>query len=146
MPKRSTTKDQIKAMQSLTQGAAAWLVGVGERHLRTTDAPRNADGTYCGVDLARWLTERAADDVADTGTESPNLERYRAAKADLTEMLAAERRGQLIPREASRDFLGRVAAIICQAGQVIKTFSTEAHAILDEALADAETAVEEFFE
>src|SRR5262245_14716913 len=136
MSRRSTSDEQIRMLGRLTQQAAAQLAGLSGRHLRSTDCPRNPDGTYNAWDVARWLVERAADDSSDVPGDSPNLERYRAAKAELAEMQAAERRGQLISRERNREFLGRVAAILRQAGEVIRTFSSEAHQILDEALAD----------
>jgi phage terminase Nu1 subunit (DNA packaging protein) len=146
MARPSNTDRQIRLLQKLTQGAAAHMAGLSERHIRTTDCPRNSDGTYSARDVAAWLAERSADASDElAGKESPNLERYRAAKADLAEMMAAERRGLLIPRDKNREFLGRVAATIRQASEVIRTFSAEAHQILDEALADSEATIEEFF-
>src|SRR4051794_31165004 len=98
MARKSTTDRQIAELQKLTQGAAASLASWSERHLRAcTDCPRNPDGSYSGAAVVKWLVERATDTDELAGQDSPNLERYRAAKADLAEMMAAERRGLLIP-------------------------------------------------
>lgn len=147
MARKSTTDQQLATMRGLTQASAAWVAEMSERHLRTTDCPRNGDGTYSAQAVSTWRADRAAATAgADLPTgDSPNLERYRAAKADLAEMEAAERRGQLIPSDRNRAFMGRVAAILRQAGDVIRTFSPEAHQVLDEALADAENEIEVFF-
>jgi hypothetical protein len=86
------------ALSALSQNSAAWLISRTPRLLSDTDAPRNPDGSYNARDLVAWFAHResaaASGDPMLTG-DSPNLERYRKAKAELAEMDAAERRSQL---------------------------------------------------
>jgi len=61
MPKRkkATGPEQVAAMKSLTQSAAAWLVGVSPRALRDhPDIRRSGDGTYDATDLLEWVAGR----------------------------------------------------------------------------------------
>src|SRR5436190_709192 len=100
MPPKATTmtnEAEIAIMQRLHQGAAAWLCGCAPRIFRDKHAPRNADGSYDARTLAAWLQESSApsDDPLLGVGDSPNLERYRAAKASLAEMEVSQRRGQL---------------------------------------------------
>ena len=49
-----TAPQQIQVLHSLTQQAAAHLVGMTPRHLRDQGAPRNEDGTYDARALLVW--------------------------------------------------------------------------------------------
>jgi DNA-binding XRE family transcriptional regulator len=96
----SNTKDQLSLLSSLSQTTAAQLIGIKRETLKSSDAPRREDGTYDARELVKWALAReranATDDPLLTGGDSPNLERYRKAKAELAEMDAAERRGQIV--------------------------------------------------
>ena len=80
-----------------------------------------------------------------TGATSPALERYRQARAEREEIGLAVLKGELIPRDRNREFLGRVASILRQAGDILRTISAEAHQVLDEALIDIDSEIEAFF-
>jgi len=54
-----TGTQQIEALRSLNQQAAAWLVGISARALRDrVDAPRNPDGSYDAQQLVAWNQAR----------------------------------------------------------------------------------------
>lgn len=143
-----TKDEQIEAMKSLTQGAAAWLVDRAARTFRDSGAPRNDDGTYDASKVVEWIRAISAPAVEGdpllSGADSPALERYRAARADLAEMDAAERRGQLVNME---EFFGwhsnEVSLPIRRAIEALQTrFGPEAAAIVAKAIDKADAAVE----
>ena len=54
-----TASDQVKVLQSLSQGATAWLLGVSPRALRDRPTlPRNPDGTYDAQQVLGWAVEQ----------------------------------------------------------------------------------------
>jgi len=107
------------------------------------------DGPFvCLPDLARALHDFLAanarrlaadpDDPFADDSDSPALERWRAAKADLADLDLAERRRQLVPREQIHTLLGQIANLLRSAGDDLQRHhGPDAHAILDEALDDA---------
>src|SRR5690606_17948204 len=61
------------------------------------------------------------------------------AKAELTELELAKRRGLLIDRDELQGGLSRMASILRECGERLQRhFGVEAHAILEEALNEAE--------
>ncbi len=103
---QTKTDRTIQAVQAMTQKAAAWLFDVEPRTMRTgpwKDAPRNSDGTYDARLLIAWRRELEAEgsesDPLLAGSNSPALERFRAARADREELELAVRRDQLIDVE-----------------------------------------------
>lgn len=86
------------------------------------------------------------DDVLLAGGNSPALERYREKRADLAGLELSERRRKLIPRAEVNESLGRVAAILREAGDALQwQFGPEARSILNEALDDAQREVDATF-
>src|SRR4051812_14117329 len=113
-----TAKQELATVKALGQSAAAYIIGLKPRSFRDLDAPRNDDGTYNAAELVKWQVARTAspDDPLLAGGDSPNLERYRKAKAELAEMDAAERRGQLADVNALCEWwLIEVAPLVRQA-------------------------------
>ena len=145
MTAKLTSQQQIATMQALSQGAAAWLVGLSTRTFRDTTAPRGSAGLYNARDLLAWKAGPAAgsDDPLLTGGDSPNLERYRAAKADLAEMDALERRGRLVDVDAFAEWWGtEVAAPMRRAVETLQSrFGADAAEIVAAALRKVEPAV-----
>jgi hypothetical protein len=77
---------------------------------------------------------------------SPALEDYRKERAALARLDRLEREKQLLPRDAAREALGRVAGIIRGAGDSLqRQFGVAAVEILYEALADAEREINRSF-
>jgi phage terminase Nu1 subunit (DNA packaging protein) len=116
---------------------------------RDSDAPRNDDGSYDGLAVAEWSRDRAAGDDDDSrllaaAVDSPALERYRAAKADLAEMQAAERRGQLVDIEAFVNWWTKEpAADIRRATETLRAkFGDAAAQVMVDALAKSDAAIE----
>jgi len=145
LKRRTTTSEQIEAMQHLGQAAAAWLAGVSPRSLRDSACPRNADGTYDGHAVAEWSRNESSDaDPMLAGGDSPNLERYRAARAALAEMDEAERRGKLVDVDAFAEWFAlQVAAPTRRAIELLQLrFGAEAAKIVADALREAEEAVD----
>ena len=63
--------------------------------------PRNEDKTFDLAAVIAWREARLEADVADlAGSDNPELQRWRAARADMAEMERDLRRGLLIKREA----------------------------------------------
>lgn len=102
------TKRQAADMSRLMQQDAARLLGVTVRTLqRWGDAPRNADKTYDARKLVAWrLSQEAAvnDALLAVGTDSPALERYRTARAELAELEVATKRGELVDVQTFSDW------------------------------------------
>lgn len=152
--RKATIREQIDVMRSLGQGAVAWLLGVSVRTVRDTQSiPRNKDGSYDAADVLRWSKDKvessfsaAGDDpLLVDGGDSPNLERYRAAKADLAEMDAAERRGQLVEIEKFESWWqSEIASPLVKAVELLHAkYGDEAAAIVEGVLQRAEAAIEE---
>jgi hypothetical protein len=89
---------------------------------------------------------RKGNDPLLVGVDSPELERYRAARADLAEMERDERNGSLIPRQQLEPAFVQYATAIRRAGEGLqRRFGNEAAAMLNEALDDAERIIRQSF-
>jgi hypothetical protein len=101
--------------------------------------------------LHNFLAENALklaseEDALLQGGPSPALERYREKRAALADLDLLERQNQLIPRDQSRQALGRIAGILRNAGEMLqRQFGPAAVDILNEALDDAEAEMDRFF-
>ena len=100
--------------------------------------------------LARNKVKLARDDSDDPllgGENSPALERYRDERAKLARLDRLEREKTLLPRDQVHELLGQIAALLRGAGENLqRQFGSDAHAVLDEALDDADREIERFFE
>ncbi len=112
------------------------------------------------IDLAEvftWLRRFIADNARKLATgddeaarparaNSPALEEYRRWKAQAAKLDVQERERNLLAREDMHLMLGRVAAILRQAGATLqRQFGADAGGILNEALDDAERDIRGFF-
>lgn len=144
MAKTSVFLERAKACRGTD---VASLLGVNRstlhRWVTERDCPRRDDGSFdlaaviawrCAELEARALTA-SGDPLLAGGGDSPNLERYRAAKAELAELDVGERRNSLIPRDELRVGLGVAASAIRRGIQEIDTrFGSEASGIMTSAL------------
>lgn len=97
------------------------------------------------ADNHRQLGSSAGEDMM-SGPESPALERFREERAALARLDRLERERQLLPKAEVVDALGRIAAIIREAGETIdRQHSKKAAAVLAEALVDAEREMADLF-
>lgn len=72
--------------------------------------PRKPNGRYCLKDVIQWKIDELEAEVANV--DSPALERYRTARAELAELELEERRGQLAPVEqVLKAWCNRVAIV-----------------------------------
>jgi hypothetical protein len=86
------------------------------------------------------------DDPLMQGTGSPALERYREERAAMARLDRLEREQKLIPRDAARESLGRIAAILRGAGEALqREFGSAAVEILYEALDDSQREITRAF-
>ncbi|TWT51767.1 hypothetical protein KOR42_34540 [Thalassoglobus neptunius] len=84
------------------------------------------------------------DDMLQSVVSSPALERYREERAQLARLDRLERERTLISRGEIRTGLGQIAGILRTAGETLQSqFGTEAVTILNDALDDAEHALEQ---
>ena len=89
---------------------------------------------------------RKGNDPLLSGGDSPELERYRKARADLAEMERDERNGSLIPRQQLEPAFVQYASAIRRAGEGLqRRYGNEAAAMLNEALDDAERIIRQSF-
>jgi hypothetical protein len=96
--------------------------------------------------LAANAHKLLADDVLMAGGSSPALEEYRRERAVLARLDRLEREGQLLPRDEVRDALGRVAALLRAAGDILgREFGGEAQDVLNEALDDVKAEINRTF-
>ena len=92
------------------------------------------------ADNARRLARE--DDELLQGGSSPALERYREERALLARLDRLEREDRLLPRDEVRQALGRIAAILRNAGDTLsREFGTAAAEVLHEALDDAQREI-----
>lgn len=103
------------------------------------------------VQLLAWLANFLRDNSRrlgaedETGVASPALERQRAESAEIMRLRRLAMAGTLSPRKDIRATLGRVAALLRSAGELLeRDFGPDARAILDEALDDAEREIAAF--
>jgi len=108
-------------------------------------------------ELAAWLHDflarnhlklNAPDDAdpAIAGATSPGLERKRLADAARAELRYQQELGTWIPRRFVHTGFALLSSILRQAGERLqRECGLEAHAILDEALDDAQTAFHDHF-
>jgi len=76
--------------------------------------PRNPDKTFSLPDVISWLLDRetALLPPAGQGCDSPALERYRQARAELAELDLAQKRGELISiADVGREWTARVVEV-----------------------------------
>ncbi len=74
------------------------------------------------------------------------MERYREERAAIARLDRLEREGQLMPRDQTREALGRIATVIRAAGDSLqRQFSAAAAEILYEALDDAQREIDHTF-
>jgi hypothetical protein len=113
------------------------------------------DATVNLPSLARALHDFLADNATKLaqdddpllqGGGSPALERYREERAALARLDRLDRERELVPREAVRQALGRIAIILRSAGDALgRQFGPSATDLLYEALDDAGREVERSF-
>lgn len=131
-------QQQIAAMQAIGQRAAAWLVGLPRSTFRDSSAPRNADGTYDAAQLFTWQPSSRPPQAA----ESPSLERYRAARADLAEMERSERMQRLVAVDAVADWWTTdIGKRLHQAAARLKAIHPGAETVLLAVLQQVETSI-----
>lgn len=156
-----TVQEQKEVLATLKQGAAAWMLGISPAKLcqmsRRGDLPaacQNPDGTYDARELIRWHASQTSEPLGDLGDgdpllafgESPALERYRLARAEMVELDLEERRGFLIPRDRVRLTLLRWASILRAVGDRLgKKFGNDAIDTINEALDDCARVVADEF-
>jgi len=63
----------IKSLQNLSQVAAAALLEISTRKLRSAGPPRNPDGTYAGPELVAWWVKRKVSQVGPTKNDALEL-------------------------------------------------------------------------
>lgn len=99
------------------------------------------------ADALRAKTAR--DDTGDSfmdGDESPGLERYRLAKAELAELELERRKGDLVDRAVMRTGLGRMADVLRGAGERLeRVHGAEPAKVLSDALKGVEREIETVF-
>ncbi|HEY2882087.1 MAG TPA: hypothetical protein VGJ15_06625 [Pirellulales bacterium] len=141
-----TVQQQLAVLGSLSQIPAAHLLGKNPRSFRDLPVPRNADGSYDAAKLVEWLIQSASPDADPmlAGGDSPNLERYRKAKAELAEMDAKERQGRLVDVDALAEWWStEITAPLRRAMATLQLqFGAEAEAIIAAALQKADGAIE----
>ncbi len=86
------------------------------------------------------------DDELLQGGSSPALERYREERALLARLDRLERERRLLPRDAVREALGRIAAILRGAGDALsREFGAAAAEVLHQALDDCQREIASSF-
>jgi hypothetical protein len=92
--------------------------------------------------LEGWAAAQRADDVLLSGDDSPSMERWRSARADLAEMERDAQRRNLIPRDELDAEGMKLAGCIRRAGDALaRRFGNDAASILNEALDEWERGV-----
>ncbi len=108
-------------------------------------------GRYDLRQIIPWLIRRGKHAATPAGEnedpllavgDSPGLERYRLAKAELAELELQVRKGTLIPIDAVKDTISRWSALIRRMGESLaKRFGNEAAELLNETLVECRRVV-----
>jgi phage terminase Nu1 subunit (DNA packaging protein) len=116
------------------------------------------NGQYILHDISKWLRSDgpwkrfdrpviASEDPLLAEGDSPDLERYRLAKAKLAELDLEVRRGQLIEVGKCRDILSQWSSVIRKMGdRVSKRFGLEANLMVNDAIDACQDLVSAFDE
>lgn len=145
-------KDLAEAVGSNPRTIAQWV---------RAGLPRWSAGgnryRYCIPCTVHWLGSRGTLDVTcslqaeddlllNGGGNSPNLERFRAARADEAEFRVAELRKQLSPRDVIRHGLGMCASVWRKCGERLgKRFGPEAAITVNDAIEECRRVIRNEF-
>ncbi len=155
MTSKANQKDEWWVVDSHIK--VAIFFGVTNDTIRKSWVPKGMPGTRRRYDLreiyqwnVKWiekrLSRRGEDDEMLSGDSSPELERYRAARASIEEIKLERERGNTIDRARARIGLGRIADLLRGVGDVLqRQFGLEAHRLLDDALIEVERNADEIF-
>lgn len=113
-------------------------------------------GSYDAHEISRWLRStgpwrqhaKAAEEDelllgTSAGSDSPGLERFRIAKANLAELELQERKRQLVSVDRVRSILTRWSGPLRRLGESLsKRFGTEASLAFNEALEECESVID----
>lgn len=114
-------------------------------------------GKYCVPDVIAWArsegpwkekpTRQPTDDDAllYADADSPNLERLRAAKADIEEIKLEQIRGSVIPVDAIRSKLGRLAAMLRRFGELVSKSCPALASQFNDVLGEFQSTLDEEF-
>lgn len=152
-----------EAPKKVTQAELGRLLGVSRKTIYEWSGkgefPKAEGDKYSAFDVLVWylvthskqLVEKGAGDLASgdpllAGENTPNLERYRGARADLAEMEVKRQEGNLVDRSAMRELLGRAAGLIRGAAKSLqRAFGEEARRILDDSLDEVDREFSKVF-
>lgn len=110
------------------------------------------DGSHNPFKVGAWRAERRLAGAVDPaegeamlqGDSSPNLERFRAARAKLAELELEERRRNLVALPEIHEVLCAISKLIRDAGDTLgRQFGDPARAILNRALDQADIKIDE---
>jgi hypothetical protein len=126
-----------------------WATLVKQARLHGMPYGRSIDLVQWVGWLTRFLEEhpgnfvrRDCDDPLLAGRNTPALERYRNAKADLAHLELLERTGELLPIDKVHEAAAAIAQLLRNAGDALqRRFGRDALEILDQALAQAEEQI-----
>jgi hypothetical protein len=135
---KRTVSAENEVLSSISQTAAARLLGIGRSTLAESDAPREG-GRYSAPELVQWyVAKRLAELPADAdmlGGDSPAMERFRLARAKLAELDLQEREKSSVPIGDLLPILAGVAGPLRKCGDDLgKLHGPGAQALLNAAL------------
>jgi hypothetical protein len=86
------------------------------------------------------------DPLLAVGGDSPNLERYRLARAQLAELELETKRGSVFPRDVARSVLGRIASLWRRYGERLgKRHGPEEVVSFNETFQEAQRVIDDEF-
>lgn len=148
---------------SVTDLALAMEVNRSTAHgwLKKPGFPQAVDGVFTVRLVCEWKFKRDLeleqknnpppapvdpDDPLLGSGDSPGLERYRMAKAQLAEMDLAEREKVTLSADAVHDGLNIISQTFRKACEILqRKFGTEAFSVLETAVQEAETQIDDMF-
>lgn len=146
--------------QNQTEVAEFFGVSVDTVHLWRKKGMPGSSGRYDLHDVLAWLRSdgpwrpkiiepsqsAGLDDLIVASGDSPNLERYRLAKAQLAELELEGKRRAVVPRDMARAALGRVASLWRRYGERLgKRHGPEELASFNETLGEAQQVIDDEF-
>ena len=136
------SQDQIKILENLNLKTIAWLLGVTTRTIQNKHFPKNPNGKYDCRNIIQFIRDGLLESGQDV--DSPALERFRNARASLSELELERVRGSLVNVGNIQDHLRAISKRLRECSDRLeKRFGRDAKEMLNETLLSYEKEIEE---
>lgn len=144
IPKGHWVEMSGRQARTINEQAQRYGIPFGGRTISLPDVVR-ALHDFLAANKHRLAVSDDEDPIL-SGPSTPWLEKLREEKAKLARLQRLEYEGKLVSRDRLHEGLGRVMSIIREGIETLqRQFGAEAHALMDDALTDAERGIADLF-